>query len=238
MYIGVTKWTNADGTERRTESYICSYALKHRGTSVCKRNGVVAEQVEKEVMELTSKLVCNPKFVQDIERQIGSAIDLTEIEKEISYIQNNLSKLERSKSSLENDIDRIDAEDQYQERRRADMARRLDNLYTEIYKTEDALRDAEMKKETLQQEKLNIKTIYALLSSFDKIYAKMTKEERRSLIKYLISDVQLYMPEERKMKARFCKSITYRFPIEKEVLAEFSDSGVHVETVVLLEKNS
>ena len=234
MYIGVTKWTNADGTERRTESYICSYALKHRGTSICKRNGVVAEQVEKEVMEFTSKLVCNPKFVQDIERQIGSAIDLTEIEKEISYIQNNLSKLERSKSSLENDIDRIDTEDLYQERRRADMARRLDNLYTEIYKAEDALRDAEMKKETIQQEKLNIKKIYALLSSFDKIYAMMTKEEQRSLIKYLISDVQLYMPEERKTKAHFCKSITYRFPIEKELLAEFSDSGVHVETVALL----
>lgn len=237
MYIGVTKWTNADGTERRTESYICSYASKHRGTSVCKRNGVVAEQVEKEVMEFTSKLVCNPKFVQDIERQIGSAIDLTEIEKEISYIQNNLSKLERSKFSLENDIDSIDTDDPYQDRRRKDMVRRLDNLYTEIYKSEDELRDAEMKRETLQQEKLNIKTIYALLSSFDKIYAMMTKEERRSLIKYLISDVQLYMPEERKMKARFCKSITYRFPIEKEVLAEFSDSGVHVETVALLSKD-
>ena len=116
------------------------------------------------------------------------------------------------------------------------MARRLDNLYTEIYKAEDALRDAEMKKETIQQEKLNIKKIYALLSSFDKIYAMMTKEEQRSLIKYLISDVQLYMPEERKTKAHFCKSITYRFPIEKELLAEFSDSGVHVETVVLLSR--
>ena len=219
MYIGVTKWTNADGTERRTESYICSYALKHRGTSVCKRNGVVAAEVEKEVIGFTSKLVCNPRFVQDIERQIGSAIDLTEIEKEISYVRSNLSKLERSKVSLENDIDSIDTEDIYQERRRNDMVRRLDNLYTEIYKAEDALRDAEMKKETLQQEKLNIKTIYALLSSFDKIYAMMTKEERRSLIKYLISDVQLYMPEERKMK-----------------LAEFSDSEVHVESVVCLER--
>ena len=234
MQISATPWTNKDGTKRRTESYVCSYAAKHRGTKVCKRNGVVAEEVEKEVMEFTSKLVCNPKFVQDIERQIGSAIDLTEIEKEISYIKNNLSKMERNKSGLENDIDNIDTEDPYQERRRADMVRRLDNLYTGIYKAEDALRDAEMKKNTLQQEKLNIKTIYALLSSFDKVYAMMTKEERRSLVKYLISDVQLYMPEERKMKARFCKSITYRFPIEKEILAEFSDSGVHVETVVQL----
>ena len=38
------------------------------------------------------------------------------------------------------------------------------------------------------------------------------------------------------MKARFCKSITYRFPIEKEVLSEFSDNGIHVESVVLLER--
>ena len=54
-------------------------------------------------------------------------------------------------------------------------------IYTEIYKAEDSLRDAEMKMETLQREKLNIKTIYALLSSFDKIYDMMSKEERRSL---------------------------------------------------------
>ena len=38
MYIGMTKWTNQDGTERRTESYVCSYATKHRGTSVCRLN--------------------------------------------------------------------------------------------------------------------------------------------------------------------------------------------------------
>jgi len=116
------------------------------------------------------------------------------------------------------------------------MVRRLNTIYTDIYKAEDALRDVELKKETLQQEKLNIKTIYSLLSSFDKIYDKMSKEERRSFVKYLISDVQLYTPEERKMKARFCKSITYRFPIEKEVLSEFSDNGIHVETVCLLAK--
>ena len=91
-------------------------------------------------------------------------------------------------------------------------------------------------KKPFNRKNLILKKIYALLSSFDKIYAMMTKEEQRSLIKYLISDVQLYMPEERKTKAHFCKSITYRFPIEKELLAEFSDSGVHVETVVLLSR--
>jgi site-specific DNA recombinase len=101
MYIGVTKWTNEDGTERRTESYICSYAMKHRGTNVCKRNGVVAELVENEVMEFTKKLVCNPMFVADIEKKISSSIDLSEVDKEISYFQTSLKKLERKKSALE-----------------------------------------------------------------------------------------------------------------------------------------
>lgn len=234
MYINYSKWENGDGTKRQAESYVCSYAIKHRGTSVCKRNGIMAERVEKEVMEFTTKLVCNPKFVQDIERQIGSAIDLSEIEKEMAFIRDNLTKLERKKVSLERDIDSIDEEDVYSSRRREDMVRRLNGIYTEIYKAEDSLRDAEMKMETLQREKLNIKTIYALLSSFDKIYDMMSKEERRSLIKYLISDVQLYMPEERKKLGRCCKSITYRFPIDRAVLEEFSNSGVQVETVVSL----
>jgi site-specific DNA recombinase len=234
MYIGVTKWTNEDGTERRTESYICSYAMKHRGTNVCKRNGVVAELVENEVMEFTKKLVCNPMFVADIEKKISSSIDLSEVDKEISYFQTSLKKLERKKSALEQDIDRIDEDDVYAIRRRDDLARRLDHIYTDIYKAEDDLKEATKKRETLQQETLNIKTIYSMLSSFDKIYDMMTKEERRSLIKYLIADVQLYMPAERKALGRCCKSITYRFPIEESVLKEFNDNGVHVETIVLL----
>ena len=236
MQIGVTKWENADGTKRKTESYICSYAAKHRGTSVCKRNGVVAEQLENEVMEFTKKLVKNPKFVQDLESKIGNAIDLTEIEQEIQGIQAQLKKLERSRGSLERDIDNIDEDDVYSSRRREDMARRLDSIYTEIYQTEDELQSAKMKLETLRQENLNIQTIYSLLSSFDEIYDKMSREERRSMVKYMIADVELFMPNERKEKARSCKSITYRFPIEQSVLDDFSDKGVRVETVVLMSR--
>lgn len=236
MQIGMTKWTNADGTERKTESYICSYAAKHRGTTVCRRNGIVAEQLENEVMEFTKKLVKNPKFVQDLEGKIGNAIDLTEIEQEIQGIQAQLKKLERSRENLERDIDNISDEDVYSSRRRQDMSRRLDGIYTEIYQTEDELQSAKMKLETLRQENLNVQTIYSLLSSFDEIYDKMSREERRTMIKYMIADVQVFTPNERKKKARSCKSITYRFPIEQAVLDDFSDKEVRVETVCLLSK--
>ena len=205
MYISTTRWVNEDGTERHTESYVCSYAMKHHGTSVCKRNGIVAEVLEKEVMEFTGKLLRNPKFVTDIEEKIQSIMDF---------------------SAVENSI-----------RRRADMAKRLDNLYTEIYKTEDYLEDEKKKLEVLKDEKMNIQTIYGLLWSFDKIYDRMTREERRSLVKYLIAEVETNTAEDRKKLGRCCKSITYRLPIEKSVLTEFANSGVRVESVVLLERS-
>lgn len=84
MYIGMTKWTNQDGTERRTESYVCSYATKHRGTSVCRRNGVVASQVEDEVMEYTRKIVRNPQFIKDLQEKVMAAVDMTEVENDIT----------------------------------------------------------------------------------------------------------------------------------------------------------
>ena len=112
-----------DGTERRTESYVCSYATKHRGTSVCRRNGVVASQVEDEVMEYTR---------------------------------------------------------------------------------------------------------------FDAIYDRMNAAERRDLVKYLISEIELFPHEEQKTQKRFVKAIAYKFPIEQKVLTQFDECGSSVETVARL----
>ncbi len=189
MYIGMTKWTNQDGTERRTESYVCSYATKHRGTSVCRRNGVVASQVEDEVMEYTRKIVRNPQFIKDLQEKVMTAVDMTEVENDITAYKNQLSALQRSRDSLERDIDRIAPDDKYAERRRADMTRRLNDLYDQIYKAEDLLQESMMKKATLESNQMSVQSMIGILSSFDAIYDRMNAAERRDLVKYLISEV-------------------------------------------------
>lgn len=75
IYTGRVAWG-----KRRTESYVCSYATKHRGTSVCRRNGVIASQVEDEVMEYTRKIVRNPQFIKDLQEKVMTAVDMTEFE--------------------------------------------------------------------------------------------------------------------------------------------------------------
>ena len=234
MYIGMTKWTNQDGTERRTESYVCSYATKHRGTSVCRRNGVVASQVEDEVMEYTRKIVRNPQFIKDLQEKVMTAVDMTEVENDITAYKKQLSALQRSRDSLEQDIDRIAPDDKYAERRRADMTRRLNDLYDQIYKAEDLLQESMMKKATLESEQMSVQSMIGILSSFDIIYDRMNAAERRDLVKYLISEVELFPREEQKTQKRFVKAIAYKFPIEQKVLTQFDECGASVETVCLL----
>ena len=229
IYTGRVAWG-----KRRTESYVCSYATKHRGTSVCRRNGVVASQVEDEVMEYTRKIVRNPQFIKDLQEKVMTAVDMTEVENDITAYKNQLSALQRSRDSLERDIDRIAPDDKYAERRRADMTRRLNDLYDQIYKAEDLLQESLMKKATLESEQMSVQSMIGILSSFDAIYDRMNAAERRDLVKYLISEAELFPREEQKTQKRFVKAIAYKFPIEQKVLTQFDECGASVETVCQL----
>ena len=129
---------------------------------------------------------------------------------------------------MEQDIDRIAPDDKYAERRHADMTRRLNDLYDQIYKAEDLLQESMMKKATLESEQMSVQSMIGILSSFDAIYDRMNSAERRDLVKYLISEVELFPREEQKTQKRFVKAIAYKFPIEQKVLTQFDElNAIH-----------
>ena len=187
-------------------------------------------------MEYTRKIVRNPLFIKDLQEKVMTAVDMTEVENDITAYKKQLSALQRSRDSLEQDIDRIAPDDKYAERRRADMTHRLNDLYDQIYKAEDLLQESLMKKATLESEQMSVQSMIGILWSFDAIYDRMNAAERRDLVKYLISEVELFPREEQKTQKRFVKAIAYKFPIEQKVLTQFDECGASVETVCLLTK--
>mgnify|MGYP001661303979 FL=1 len=187
-------------------------------------------------MEYTRKIVRNPQFIKDLQEKVMTAVDMTEVENDITAYKKQLSALQRSRDSLEQDIDRIAPDDKYAERRRADMTHRLNDLYDQIYKAEDLLQESLMKKATLESEQMSVQSMIGILWSFDAIYDRMNAAERRDLVKYLISEVELFPREEQKTQKRFVKAIAYKFPIEQKVLTQFDECGASVETVCLLTK--
>lgn len=98
----------------------------------CKKNAISAEWIEAEVIEDTKLLVRNQQFAEDIQSQIGQKVDVSEIDIEIQNYRKKLTKLERSKSNLEQDIDSIYDDDKNAERKRRDMNNRLNKIYEEI----------------------------------------------------------------------------------------------------------
>lgn len=174
---------------------------------------------------------------RDIKAKIGVAVDVAEIQKEISAYEKELKRLARSRTNLEHDIDSL-SDDKYAERKRDEYNRRLDKIYNQIYDIEDCIERCKRRIIIAEQESLNVDMIYKILLSFDEIYDKMNDKDKRELIKCMIKEIKLYMPEEQKVQGHAVKSIVYSFPIEEDVIQSLRVKETHVETIVLIQKRT
>lgn len=235
MYAEIRQWTNKDGTKNQKRNYQCGHYAKSR-FGQCKKNTIFADWIEAEVIEYTKLLVRNPQFAEDIQRQIGQKVDVSELDAEIANYRKRLKRLERSKSNLERDIDDIADEDRNAERKRQDMNRRLNKLYEEIYNVENQIMDCERKKAAVEQDALTRDGVYKMLLAFDKFFDKMSKEDQRKMMECLVSEVHLYPKETWDESKNPIKDIKYTFPVSKEVMESLGENVASVETVVGLQR--
>ena len=233
MYSDASAWTNKDGTRRYKWKYQCGHYAKSK-FGQCKKNAISAEWIEAEVIEYTKLLVRNQQFAEDIQSQIGQKVDVSEIDIEIQNYRKKLTKLERSKSNLEQDIDSIYDDDKNAERKRRDMNNRLNKIYEEIYSIEDQITDCEMRKASAEQNTLTKDNVYKMLLVFDKIFDKMNDADKRKLIESMILEVQLHPKETWEEGKNPIKEIKYAFPVSDEVMDALRENVASVETVCLL----
>ena len=233
MYSELIQWTTADGEKHYRRKYQCGHYAKAKHGQ-CKKNAILAEWVETEVIEFTKLLVKNPKFAEDIQTQIGQKIDVSEIDAEIENYRKQLNRLEQSKARLERDIDGISAEDKYAERKRKDMNSRLNGIYEEIYGIEDAITACEQRKAAVEQEAMTKDMIFQMLLSFDKLIDVLDNEDKRQLIESLISEVHLHPKETWTEGKNPIKEIVYTFPIYGEVDFSVGDKLTTVSTCAVL----
>ena len=233
MYADASAWTNQDGERRYKRKYQCGHYAKSK-YGQCKKNAISAEWIEAEVIEYTKLLVRNPQFAEDIQKQIGQKVDVSELDAEMANYRKRLKKLEKSKGNLEKDIDDIADEDRNAERKRQDMNRRLNKLYEEIYNIEDQITDCERKKAAVEQDVLTKDGVYKMLLAFDKLFDKMSREDQRKMMECLVSEVHLYPKETWDESKNPIKEIKYTFPVSKEVMESLGGNVASVETVVML----
>ena len=167
----------------------------------------------------------------------GSRIDSSELEAEIEGLRKQLRQLNGAKTRLGAQMDNLDINDRYYDKKYQDMQDRLYALYDDIEAVEAKITEVQSRLQNIRQQKISGDNIYQFLLYFDKLYHKFTDAEKKEFMASFVESVGIY--EQEQPNGRILKSIKFRFPvyfngIETQELSWDSESTV--ETVVLLSK--
>lgn len=222
-----------DGSKYKDFYY---YGCKHRkfiNGEKCTYNKQINEDVlNGAVIEILSKAVNNPKLLSKMKEKVNTKIDTSEIDLEISNFEKQLRQFQLHKNTLIGEIDMLDPESKHYKSIKNDLNERLYSMYDKIDDVRELLNDASARKKTIEEEKVTGDNIYEILMHFDKLYSKMSNDEKRKFVELIIDEIQIY--EDRQPNGQWIKSIEFKLPIIEETLHAGLDKSSHVESVVLL----
>ncbi len=238
---GVGMYGNKTIKRRKDSSKINEYnfyGCKHRNMArghKCDFSKQINEEILNEaVAEVIKKLVSNKKFADLMKQKINTEIDTSEIDKEISSLEKQIRQLYAKKESVLKDLDSLDYEDAHYQRIKTDYENILYKTYDKIDEKEELLIEARAKKRAILADKISAENIYKAILFFDKLYEKMSDEEKREFYEKLIYAVHVY--EERQHSGQWLKSIEFRLPIIDHDMKIGLNNGESFETVVRIQR--
>ena len=234
MYTNKHAWTNKDGTYKEVYYYVCSRNRMVRGKSCTYKAMLKKTEIEPLVIEAIKELVSNEAFAREVKERIGTQIDTATIDREIKNYEAKLREVDLNKARLETEIDTLPEDTRYRDRKLHDMTIRLDSLYDIIVELEGKIEDAKLKRRSIEMNAITLDNVYKLMINFEKMYDRISDEERKALISALIKEIQIYTHDEAEVPL---KSISFNFPVFKdgeEVQELVWDKDTHVECVVLI----
>lgn len=230
MYTNKHAWTNKDGTYKEVYYYVCSKARAARGKTCEYKTMLKKTDIEPLVIEAIRELIQNQDFAGEIKSRIGKEIDTSTLNRELKNYESKLKETQLNKTRLENEIDSLPEDTRFRERKIHDMTLRLDGLYDIIVELEEKIEDVLLRRKAVEQDAITLENIYTLLANFDKVYDKISDEEKKALISSLIKEIEIFPCDEAELPL---KSILFNFPVYKdgEDACDFLwDKSTHVST--------
>ena len=212
MYTNKNSWTRKDGTYIERHYYVCSRAFQARGVDCGYTASLRKDIIEPDVINAVRALVNDPVYVDEFKSKLGRKVDTSEIDKELDNYKKALTQAKTVKETLEREIDTLPYDTPHRERKIQDLNKRLDRAYDELIEVEQKIDDLILKREAIETEVLTREQVYRLLENFDLLFGKMTDENKRKTIAYLIKEVEVYKEPQSKTLSRI-KSITFNFPV-------------------------
>ncbi len=181
MFTNKHAWTNKDGTYKEVYYYICGRNKQERGHHCDYKASLRKTDIEPLVIEAVKELVKDNFFAKEIKERIKTQTDTTTIDTELCNYENKLKEVLANKNRLEMEIDNLPINAKYRERKLEDMTSRLDALYDVMVDIENAIEDAQLRRNVIEAEAVTLENIYKIMQNFGKLYDIIDDNERRTL---------------------------------------------------------
>ena len=199
------------------------------------------QQLEENILSegevLSPLIVWGNILVDAIKEKIGSAVDTSELEQQADAIKAQLRQRLSTKSRLEHQMDTLDFNDSYYDRKALDLQRRYDEQYELIEDMETQLAEIQGQIDDIHQEKITADNIYHLLLAFDEVYNAATEVEQKEFMRAFIERIDIF--PEKQPDGSWIRNIVFAFPVPyngKEIREFPLESQSTVEAVLLLTK--
>ena len=235
LYGNVSK---AHSKDKKTRYYYyCKNTVTSTGHQCTFRQNIEQTEMNRMVSSIVSAMVKDPRFAEAIKEKIGSAVDTGSLEKQLGALQSQLRQALGTKSRLEKQMDSLDINDQYYNRKISDLQRRYEDQYGRIDEIESQIDDVQNQIHIIRQEKISGDNIYRLLLAFDQVYDAATEVERKEFMRAFIERIELF--PEKQPDGNWIRKIIFNFPVPvngSEVKELPLENESMAETVVLLFK--
>ena len=191
------------------------------------------------VASIIFAMVSDPRFANAIKAKIGSAVDTNDLEKQLEALQAQLRQTLGTKARLERQMDGLDVNDPYYDRKISDLQRRYDEQYGRIDEIEVQIDDVQSQIRNIRQEKISGDNIYRLLLAFDQVYEAASEVERKEFMRAFIERIELF--PEKQLDGNWIRKIIFNFPVPvngTEVKELPLENETMVETVCLLSRKA
>ena len=209
LYGNVSK---AHSKDKKTRYYYyCKNTVTSTGHQCTFRQNIEQTEMNRMVASIVSAMVKDPRFAEAIKEKIGSAVDTGSLEKQLGALQSQLRQALGTKSRLEKQMDSLDINDQYYNRKISDLQRRYEDQYGRIDEIESQIDDVQNQIHIIRQEKISGDNIYRLLLAFDQVYDAATEVERKEFMRAFIERIELF--PEKQPDGNWIRKIIFNFPV-------------------------
>ena len=213
IHNGRKKKKGTDELYPMSYSYACRSGSLEMGRECANPQNYSETKLMEAITSIIKSLVNDKNFGGMVDDALGKKTDISELEKEKTRCQKELSRLERLAAQLEAQIDTLDLTSKAAALKEKSLNNRWNKTLEDIVDIQAQIADLDEQMEKIVAAEATKQQVYTILQSFEVLFDVLDNTDKKLLIKELIEKIELYPRLNRSQSGQWIKTIHFKFPM-------------------------